>query len=234
MAVLGSAVLTGPTGAQTTAERCRLALALAIDVSSSVDSLEYQLQRDGLARALNSEAVRHALLSNPLGWVAIAAYEWSGRRQQNVILPWTAMRSETDISAAAGRIAQTTRLYDEFPTALGYGLGFGATLLTNAPFCLRKTLDMAGDGVNNEGFAPFFAYKHFPLSDVTVNGLVIEGSDAEVYDFYLSEVIHGPGAFLEVAAGYDDFERAMTRKLLREINDIVLGELLLTPDESAD
>jgi hypothetical protein len=84
-------------------------------------------------------------------------------------------------------------------------------------------IDVSGDGVNNDGFGPRLAYRHFPLSDVTVNGLVILGHDAEVLEFYRGEVIRGRNAFVETAHGFEDFGNAMTRKLYREINDIMLG-----------
>ncbi len=44
----------------------------------------------------------------------------------------------------------------------------------------------------------------------------IDRTVAELSAHYRAEVIHGPGAFVEVARGYKDFEAAMRRKLLRE------------------
>ena len=41
---------------------CDLALALAVDVSGSVDRQEYQLQMDGLATALNDPLISEALV----------------------------------------------------------------------------------------------------------------------------------------------------------------------------
>jgi hypothetical protein len=55
---------------------CRLALVLALDVSSSVDRHEHRLQRQGLARALLApEVVRAFLIGDP---VALYVFEWSG------------------------------------------------------------------------------------------------------------------------------------------------------------
>ena len=86
-------------------------------------------------------------------------------------------------------------------------------------------IDVSGDGINNQGFSPALAYRHFPFQNITVNGLVILGHDAAVLRHYRDEVLRGPGAFLEVADGFEDFQRAMERKLFREIADIVLGAL---------
>jgi Ca-activated chloride channel family protein len=79
-------------------------------------------------------------------------------------------------------------------------------------------IDVSGDGVNNEGFEPKLAYRHFNFSDVTVNGLVIQGADPDPVAYYRAEVIRGPGAFVMVASDFVDYETAMKRKLLREIN----------------
>ena len=58
---------------------CRLALALALDVSSSVNAAEDRLQREGLAAALTSDEVVEAALALPGQEVTLAVFEWSGR-----------------------------------------------------------------------------------------------------------------------------------------------------------
>ena len=88
-----------------------------------------------------------------------------------------------------------------------------------------RTLDLSGDGVNNEGFPPSLAYENFDFSEITVNGLPITGHDDTVVTFYANEVVRGPGAFYEVADGFADFERAMRRKLEREMGVRTLGAL---------
>jgi len=35
--------------------------------------------------------------------------------------------------------------------------------------------------------------------------------------YYSNEVLHGPGAFVEIADGFADYANAMERKLLREL-----------------
>jgi hypothetical protein len=85
---------------------------------------------------------------------------------------------------------------------------------------------VSGDGVNNDGFTPEQAYANFPLDDVTVNGLAIGGAtpdDQDVFDFYLDQVAKGPGSFVETADDFQDFARAMRRKLLREVEMRILG-----------
>lgn len=205
------------------AAHCRLALLLAMDVSASVDSGEYALQRDGLAQALARPDIRRAILSGAPGSVALAIFEWSGRSQQTVMLDWTVLDSEATLDLVAAQVAEARRSWKDYPTAMGYALGYAAGLLERAPRCDRQVIDVSGDGVNNEGFAPDRAYAHFPLEDVTVNGLVIEGVEPGITRFYRTEVLRGPGSFLEIAPDFEGFADAMARKLFREVNGLVLG-----------
>lgn len=218
-AFIASASIAGAAQAN-----CRLALLLAVDVSSSVSDEEYRLQQSGLAAALMAPDVVHAILGGSEGHVSLAIYEWSGRNQQRLVLGWQTLQSRDDIRAAASVILNTKRSFSKFPTSMGFSLGYGAGLFRDGPRCDRKVIDVSGDGINNDGFSPRTAYRHFPFKDVTVNGLIIEGSDPDVEWFYEREVLWGAGAFLEVAQGFDDFERTMTRKLYREINNMVIGQ----------
>jgi len=226
-----AALVMGLAGTATAqpAGHCRLALVLALDVSSSVDAAEYDLQRTGLAAALLDPDVRRAILSGAQGHVALAAFEWSGFHQHKLQLDWTALRTPADIDRAAATLRAMSRSHSKFPTSIGPALGYAAGLLERGPRCDRQVIDLSGDGINNYRYGPREAYRHFPLAEVTVNGLVVYDNDPEVPAYYAAEVLHGPGAFLVVAAGYPGFREAMTRKLFREVNDIVLGSARPAP-----
>ena len=90
--------------------------------------------------------------------------------------------------------------------------------------CERRTLDVSGDGTNNDGIAPELARRDAALAGVTVNGLVIGANVATLGRYYQQFVIQGPGAFVESAEDYDGFERAMRRKLLRELGVIEMSD----------
>ncbi len=224
-AALSAALLLGAPAAAQAQAQCRLALVLALDVSASVDAQEYDLQRLGLAAALDAPDVREAILRGQGGAVALSVFEWSGRFQQQMHLDWTFLTTQGDIDRAVVTLGNVTRSYEGFPTSVGQALGYAASLLRRGPECDRKVIDISGDGINNYGYGPRAAYRHFPLRDVKVNGLVILGDDPEVEAFYRREVMRGPGAFVERAAGFEGFRAAMTRKLFREINDLMLGEV---------
>lgn len=210
------------------AAACRLALVLALDVSSSVDAAEDALQRGGMARALRDPDVQAAFFASP-DPVALMVYEWSGRYNQAKLLDWTLIENLDILNRAADTIGRSPRSHNDFPTAMGYALGFAATELQAAPDCLFQTIDMSGDGINNDGFGPAEAYNAFPLANVTVNGLVVNAaefaSEVNLISFYETEVIKGPGAFIEVAQGFEDYARALRRKLIRELSAQIIGGL---------
>jgi len=228
-AICAAAMLAAAAPISAQAGTCRLALAFALDVSASVDEAEYRLQLDGLAAGLRDPAVRAAILG-PMGGiggsVALSAYEWSGKHQQVTMAPWTLITTDRALDTFAAQLTAHPRSYTEFPTAIGYSLGYGAVLLRDSPPCQRQVIDISGDGLSNDGFGPEIAYREFDFDGVTVNGLVIGGEDLELISFYQFTVAHGPDAFVEVARDYTDFARAMRRKLLREIGRDFVAQAL--------
>jgi hypothetical protein len=80
-------LLAGGTLTAEAQQPCRLALILGMDISSSVDPRKDALQRLGLAAALRAPDVVDAILSQPDRPVALAMFEWSGRIQQDMVLP---------------------------------------------------------------------------------------------------------------------------------------------------
>jgi hypothetical protein len=234
-AILGF-VLLASAAAPPAQAACRQALALGLDVSGSVDAREYRLQLDGLAAALTDPEVAGAILAAPEAPVALAVYEWSGLGYQSVILDWATITGPAALDAAAARIAGHARRPAPQTTALGQAMLFGAELIARAPACWQATLDLSGDGKNNEGPRPRDLRRGAALAGITVNALVI-GADApragdrrqaeiaELSSYFRVEVIRGPGAFLETALGFEQYAAAMKRKLLRELAVLAVGAL---------
>ncbi len=211
------------------AVECRLALLLALDISSSVDAAEDALQRGGTAAALRDPAVVDAFLAVEAP-VALAAFEWSGRYNQELLLDWTLVRGPQDLARAATVLERSSRSYNEFPTAMGEAMRFAGEMMARAPRCLAQTIDIAGDGENNEGHRPRRIYREGAFDRITVNGLVVANAadfqtEAGLTQFYAEEVLHGPGAFMVVADGFEDYARAIRDKLEREVRVTVIGAL---------
>lgn len=218
---------------------CRQALVLALDVSGSVDSREYALQVDGLANALSHPEVREALLSTPEAPVALAVFEWSGPRTQRLLADWVLIDGPETLSSLVTRLRAVRRLEGDPATALGSAIQTGMALLDRVPACWRETLDISGDGKHNTGPHPRALQPGLP-AELTINGLVI-GTDAEttgdrrvdgigaLIGYYRAYVIHGPDAFVESALGFETFEAAMVRKLIRELQSMVIGRAPRAP-----
>lgn len=205
---------------------CRQALALGLDVSSSVDASEYAAQIDGLAQALNDRQVRRALIGTTSGHVALLVFEWSGKNQQTVIQAWVEITTDAHVNQVITTLRSHRRSANNAPTALGYAMGFGAVQLMANPDCILQTLDISGDGLNNDGYRPKQALLNYDFSNIVVNGLVVAGTDsAELTAYYRDEVIYGFGSFVEIANGYADYARVMKRKLLRELTVIAVSQL---------
>ena len=222
LTVIAVALLAAPMPAAA----CRLALVLAIDVSTSVDQRDYALQRDGLARALRAPEVISAFLSAGPP-VALAAYEWSGQNNQRIILDWTLITSLGDINTAADRIETYVRFRTGYPTSMGRALSFGGDMLGAAPVCGQQTLDLSGDGRSNDSYPPDVAYQDGVFDGVTVNALAVGGGEPldSLVRYFTERVIRGDGAFVEIARNHEDFEEAMRRKLVREVTSLVVSRL---------
>ncbi|SPH17051.1 hypothetical protein DEA8626_00565 [Defluviimonas aquaemixtae] len=203
---------------------CRLALALGVDVSRSVDAEDYAIQRRGILAALADPAIRDAFLK-PEDAVAFAVYEWSGQAYQEVIVDWTLVRSESGLAAIRAVIEAHERGGTALPTGLGAALDYGHALIARAPDCAARTLDISGDGRSNDGRGPEEVYAETDFGDIVVNGLPIGGHEADIAIYYRARVIRGPGAFVEVARDETDYPRAIRRKLERELTEQLMGAL---------
>ena len=218
---------------------CRQALALGLDISGSVDLKEYRLQLEGVAGALLDEKVMDAFLAMPGTPVRLFIYEWGGTRTRRVISPWTDVIDEQTLRGIAARLSTSLLFRREYSTAIGQSMLYANQELENQRDCWRLTLDLSGDGKSNDGPRPRDVRNSLPY-DTTVNAIVIgspkvasDGTglaqsrqDMEaLVDYFEAEVISGPNAFAEYAFGYSEFQDAMTRKLLKELRTLAVGQL---------
>jgi len=209
--------MAGPAGA------CRLALALGFDVSSSVDAADHALQRGGIVAALQAPEVRRAFLA-PGDPVALAVFEWGGRWRQELVADWRLIQTEADLDAVAAAVAAREGSRPWEPTAIGAALVYALDLFGDAPACVARTLDLSGDGQNNDWLDPGRVYAREDFGDIVVNGLAIGGHESDIVAYYAREVIRGPGAFVVPAAHHTDFPAAIHRKLERELSGPVFGQ----------
>jgi hypothetical protein len=230
---LAAALWLGAAAAE--AAECRIALVLGLDVSASVDAEEYRLQVEGTAAALLAPSVAAAFLDGAP--VALAAFTWSGPEDQALIADWVLVDSVAALAALAAEVAAFPRpAAVSRRTATGSAMLFARGLLDRAPPCDSAVMDLSTDGTFNAGPPPEEVRRTAAFAATTVNALAVSGGPVPDFrdltdprtalEVYLTRrVIHGPGAFVERAEGYEDFAEAMTRKLERELQGALLGAL---------
>ena len=192
---------------------CDLALVLAVDVSGSVDPTEYRVQMDGLAAALRNGIVAEALIDQK---AMVTLIQWTGSSRQKQTLPWTMMAGFGDVYAFADRVEENPRVWRNFSTAIGEALDISRTSFAHVPNCRRRVIDVSGDGPSNEGAEPRTQHARLRGADIVVNGLAIETDDGDLTAYFFENLITGEGAFVETAWGFEDYPRAILRKLQRE------------------
>jgi hypothetical protein len=200
------------------AEEVDMQLVLAIDVSSSVSWEEYDLQMRGLATAFRDQLVIEAIASGPIGQISVAVTHWAGLGEQRMVLPWRIISSPEEARAYADSIDAIPRTYPYGGTAIAEALDHAQSLFArDRSISSRRVIDISGDGKVSIGPPPEGARDRVTKAGTIINGLPIMDSARDLDVYYQEKVIGGIGAFIEIAEDFDDFTRAMTEKLAREI-----------------
>lgn len=200
------------------AERVSLELVLAVDVSLSVNDLEYRLQMQGIASAFRDAEIAALIASHERG-VAVVMTQWTGTRNADVPLPWRVLTDEAGAAADADALALLPRAEFGNFTAIGHAISFAVELLeTNAYRGDERKIDVSGDGRSNSGPEPSQARLEALAQSITVNGLAITNNDPQLASYYAAHVIGGPAAFVIRAENFESFAEAFRRKLKRELS----------------
>lgn len=199
-------------------------LILMADVSGSIDTGEFLLQRRGYARALRDPQIIDAIRSGFLGRIALSYVEWSGPYLQVTIVPWMAIGEEADIAYFAGQLETQPRQLYGGGTAPGNAVLYATQALLNNRFeGKRLVIDVSGDGPNSNGASAAVARDQAVAQGITINGLPILSDIPGLERYYRENVIGGRGAFSIPAADFEDIYEAVRMKLIREIAGDPLG-----------
>ncbi len=206
-----------------------LALALAIDISGSIDPEEAHLQRQGYVMAFRDPVIVKAILGGPNGRIAVAYYEWSDSWMQKLLIDWTLLDSEASIAAFANRL-EAEPISIARRTSISGAIHYAVSLFGRVPYDAdRKVLDISGDGSNNDGGLVTDMRTEALKARIGINGLPIMNdrpnpfgfpAEADLDQYYLHCVTGGPRSFVEVAKNFEDFPRAVRKKLLQEVADL--------------
>lgn len=230
--VVFCALLAGASAANPE-ERVDLALVLAADVSRSVDQEEFQLQREGYAKAFTHPQVLNAIRAGANRAIAVTFIEWSGVGDQKVVADWAVIRDEESGAVFASRILAPPRAFATF-TAIGDAIDFAIKRFDEANEAKgitaeRRVIDISGDGTSNSGRLVSDARDDAVVKGITINGLTIlnlhpnPGYFAHTQppeglpNYYRRNVIGGPTAFVVEIEDFKSFGQAIVSKLVGEI-----------------
>jgi hypothetical protein len=201
-----------------------LALALAVDVSASVDFGEFGLMLGGYAAAFRDAELVARATAGPHGAVAVAVLLWAGPGARDLAVPWRRVASAEEAEALAAAIDETPRVLPPGATALGEALVAAAALVSRCPFpAARRVIDISGDGPANAGIPATAGRAAAAALGITVNALAVVDEEPDLEAYYAGEVITGPGAFVMRAESYADFAEAIRRKLMRELGGALIA-----------
>ena len=199
-----------------------LELVLAVDTSASVSNQEYDLQMGGIANAFRDAEVLEAIAAYGVIGIAVTLVQWSSGDQQAQSVGWHHVNDRASAERLARAIERTPRAFGVNTTSIGSALNFSVRLFEGNGFeSRRRTIDVSGDGRNNAGLVAATERDRAVAAGVTVNALVILNGDMTLERYFRINVIGGPRAFVDTAADFADFARAIRDKLVREIAPVV-------------
>jgi hypothetical protein len=213
------------------AEKVDLLLVLAADVSRSVDSAKFKLQREGYAAAVANSRVIDAIRSGRNQRIAVLYMEWSGNGNQKVVIDWTVIDGPKAAQGLADLLVELPRAYAD-RTSISGGIDSAVAQFARAPFVTeRQTIDVSGDGTNNAGRDVTQARDEALRLGITINGLVILSDTPMPWNpehtnppgglakYYRDNVTGGPGSFVLEAKDFNSFGEAIVKKMIAEIAD---------------
>jgi hypothetical protein len=204
-----------PAAAQTAVD---LDLVLAVDASGSVDATRFELQRRGYVAAFRSGQVLDAIRGGSNQSIAVAMVQWTGPLLQAQIVPWSVVKDQASANSVASLIESTPRRIFGGGTSISGAIDYAMRWFQQDPFKTeRHVIDVSGDGSNNSGRSVTRARDDAVKAGTVINGLPILAWEPNLDEYYKSNVIGGPGAFMVVAESFDTFSDAILKKMIVEI-----------------
>jgi len=206
-------------------------LALLVDVSGSIDTNEYNTQKQGYINAFRNPALIDNINNGAIGSIAVTYIEWSGPSQQQVIVGWTEIFDTASANDFANDIDNSFRSFTgNSGTAPGSALNFSIAqfgtetggAIGNGFESTRQVIDVSGDGESNSDDNATAGRDAALLAGIdSINGLpILNAEEPEIDIWYAQNIIGGDNAFLIVANGFDNFGEIVGRKINREVSAV--------------
>jgi hypothetical protein len=212
-----AALLVMPTPARAQAV-VDVQLVLAVDASGSVSQQRFELQKQGYVAAFRNPRLLTAIRAGTTQSIAVTMVQWTGPVLQVQVLPWTRISDEASMHAVADAIDGAPRQLFGGGTSISGAIDHAMTLFPRTALQGgRRVIDISGDGANNRGRSVTEARDEAVRAGVGINGLPILAIEPDLEQYYLHNVIGGPGAFVIAAQSYETFADAILKKLVIEI-----------------
>jgi hypothetical protein len=187
-----------PIQAATAPPDVDLELALAVDMSGSMDMEEARVQRLGYLDALRHPNFINAIKDGYLGRIAISYFEWAGLVNESSVVAWQVIEDAEDADAFAAKL-EARPIGTRRGTSISNAILFATNLIESNTFSgARCILDLSGDGHNNTGPPVAPARADALARGIVINGMAIlirPSTSAVPLDQYYAEcVIGGPGS----------------------------------------
>ena len=211
-------------------------IVLAVDASGSVDRDELKLQLNGIAAAFRDPQILAAIGKGALQKILVAVVIWSDAAYNKVPTGWFLVDSPQSAEVFAQKVETFTIQHGALTsvggggTGLGSGLAYALAMIADSKVeARRRIVDVSGDGPESKPWqkGAIMLPQARALArqlKVTVNGLAIETDIADLTDYYRNQVIVGPGSFAMSAKDFVDYQKAIKRKLLRELSPLAVGQ----------
>jgi hypothetical protein len=216
-----------------------VALIIAVDISSSMEAEEQGLQRAGFAEAFRSSLVHEAIQSGEAGRIAVTYVEWSGAKEQTVLVPWTVIDGPEKAKAFADALVSRP-VRQAGMTSISGLIDFSRAHFDEVKaISARRVIDISGDGPNNDGRKIALARDEAVAEGIVINGLPImfrrtqNSPEMDGLDLYYREcVIGGVGSFMIPLHDSEQFAMVIRTKIMREIAGMEERHPRIVPTQS--
>jgi len=207
-------------------------LITAIDVSDSITRHDEWLEYSGLARGVLDPTFLRRITEGLEQRIGFMAYTWSSGGRFEVVVPWTVIATRADAERVAALFDNAPRMdrssYGSYlpsrfsraqagMTDIAEALQAGVDFSLSAPFAARRSvINILSNGVDNNGKNPAVIRDQAISLGITING-VIFGDREGLPDYFRSNVVGGPGAFLMTVQEPADLPKAMEKKFWQDM-----------------
>lgn len=206
-------------------------LILLADVSGSLDSTDFALQRDGYAAAFRDASVISAIQSQT-GGIAVTLVYWSSSQYQSV--GWTHITDATSSNAFADAIAAASRPSSE-STLMANAMNYSGGLFDNNYESMRQIVDVSGDGADTtHGDGNSISQEVQDARDNLANNFGVDminalwiddryffgddpGDWVQAVPYGQNNVIYGEGSFSWIVDDFQEFQGAIKDKIIEEV-----------------